>query len=216
MAEVYTAHATTVDEGFPVHTRIRWGPIFAGAAVAVAVGVFLTVLGGAIGLSAGQDKTLGAGFTIWTGIVCLISLFLGGWVMTQCAVGESKFESVIYGVILWSLTFVGIGWLAVSGVQTGLNTMIGFVNTPQGQEAMRQERIPAAQNPEQMQAQGQQMMEKARENPAPVSWGAFGFILLSMIASVLGALVGSGTHLLFRRHTERVVYPAPGAAPPPR
>src|SRR6059058_5635247 len=70
------------------YARISWGAIFAGAVVALAVQLVLTLIGGAIGLATlspatGQSPSgtaLGLGAAIWLVISSLISLFVAGYV----------------------------------------------------------------------------------------------------------------------------------------
>src|SRR5436190_14527572 len=68
--------------------RISWGAICAGAVVALATQLVLTLIGGAIGLATlspatGQSPSgtaLGLGAAIWLVISSLISLFVAGYV----------------------------------------------------------------------------------------------------------------------------------------
>ena len=43
------------------------------------------------------------------------------------AVGESKLEAVLYGVILWGLLFAGMFWLVASGVGAGFGGLVSGV-----------------------------------------------------------------------------------------
>ena len=38
-------------------------------------------------------------------------MFFGGWATSRLAVGESKLEAVLYGLILWGVLFLGLVWL---------------------------------------------------------------------------------------------------------
>src|SRR3954447_16227771 len=68
--------------------RISWGAIFAGAIIALATQLVLTLIGAAVGLATldpatGQNPsgtTLGIGAAVWLVISSLVSLFLGGYV----------------------------------------------------------------------------------------------------------------------------------------
>ncbi len=45
-------------------------------------------------------------------------MFFGGWATSRLAVGETKLEAVLYGVILWGVLFVGMLWLVSAGVRS--------------------------------------------------------------------------------------------------
>jgi hypothetical protein len=208
----------------PVRSRVSWGAIFAGAMVALAVYFLLSVLGAAVGLSVTghvNDQTLGTGAAVWAIVAMLVALFLGGWVTSQCAVGENKMEAGIYGVILWGLMFAMILWLAVSGVRMGFAAVIGAANTPIARDAMArisdQDLQAAGLTPEQIQtfrARSQDVageLRAAAQDPraTQAAWWTFGGILLSMIASVGGALAGAGPSVVlsgfsFRSTTTRI------------
>src|SRR5437588_647167 len=93
----------------PVRSRVSWGAILAGVMTAVAVYFLLAFLGVAIGATVIQRTgTTDIGLTgpaIWAIISLMLALFAGGCVTSQCTVGESKTESVIYGVVLWGTMF---------------------------------------------------------------------------------------------------------------
>src|SRR4030095_14055815 len=69
-------------------TRISWRALFAGAIIALAAQLVLTLIGTAVGLATlnpatGQNPsgtTLGIGAGIWLVISSLVSLFLGGYI----------------------------------------------------------------------------------------------------------------------------------------
>ena len=84
MAENATLRA---EDLVPVRSRVSWGAIFAGAVLALAVYLILTLLGGAIGLTVSDNvrtDTLKTGGAIWAILATAIALFVGGWVTTQC------------------------------------------------------------------------------------------------------------------------------------
>ncbi len=59
-------------------------------------------------------------------------MFLGGWATSRLAVGETKLEAVLYGVILWGVLFLGMFWLIGAGVRVGFGAMVSgavVVNT---------------------------------------------------------------------------------------
>ena len=94
-----------------VRSRVSWGAIAAGAMVSLAVFVLLTLLGVALGIEVavrGTDVNLGFGAAIYSILTLALAMFFGGWATSRLAVGESKLEAILYGVILWGLLFTGL------------------------------------------------------------------------------------------------------------
>ncbi|WP_435009296.1 hypothetical protein P12x_000548 [Tundrisphaera lichenicola] len=119
-----------------VKSRVSWGAIAAGAMIALAVYFFLTLLGLAIGLevaSRGEvGQKLGIGAAIYSIFTLLLAMFLGGWSTSRLAVGETKLEAILYGLILWGALFIGMIWLVGSGVRVGFGALVSgavIVNT---------------------------------------------------------------------------------------
>ena len=178
-----------------VRTRISWGAILAGAAVAMAIYVLLMSLGVAVGMSVSDDvnsRTLGTSAGVWGFISLLIALFAGGWVTTQVTVGESRTEAFLYGVVLWATTSVLLFWLTANGVRAGIDTAVTVQNMTRSNTAA----VDTPQTPEERQA----MLDRSRDAGKEGSWWAFAGILLSMVASIGGALVGP-VELTVRRDT---------------
>jgi hypothetical protein len=127
MAETTRLSATDV---MPVRSRVSWGAIAAGAMVALAIYFVLTLLGIAVGLEVAvrRDVSLGAVAALYSIFALLVSMFFGGWAVSRLAVGESKLEAVLYGIILWGVLFVGMFWLIGMGVRVGFGAMMGMAS----------------------------------------------------------------------------------------
>jgi hypothetical protein len=201
----------------PVRSRVSWGAIFAGAVVAMAAYLVLTLLGAAVGLSVSHNvrgETLGAGAAIWAIITTIASLFLGGWVTTQCAVGENKMEAVVHGVIMWGAFFAMILWMVAVGVRGGFNAMLGatYAGTVVGRAIPAEDWEAAARRAGVSQEQIDKWRENVRNAPArarealedpanrqaaadnamAAAWWTLLGTVLSLAAAIAGALVGSG------------------------
>jgi hypothetical protein len=111
-----------------VKSRVSWGAIGAGAMIALAIYFFLTLLGLAVGLELASrqpiNQGLGFGAAIYSIFTLLLAMFLGGWTTSRLAVGETKLEAVLYGVILWGVLFVGMFWLIGTGVRVGFGALV--------------------------------------------------------------------------------------------
>lgn len=94
------------------HSRMSWGAVLAGTAVAVAASLLLGLLGVAIGASAlpvtreaAEGATaVGVGTGIWMVINMLLSMGLGGYVAGRLAGTFSHLDSELHGLTVWALT----------------------------------------------------------------------------------------------------------------
>ncbi len=209
-----------------VRSRIHWSPLFAGAVVAVAVYLLLTLLGAAIGLSVGGDvrgNDLTTGAAIWAILSMMLSLFLGGWLTSQMMVGENRNEAVAYGVILWGLVFAMLLWMLGSGVSAGFNAMVGMANmsravedTPSKdwEDAARRAGVEQQQidnwkeGVKNAPAEARTAIEnpETRRQASSATWWTFLGTLLSMFSAIGGAVVGAGPTLrLFSKPRPQVV-----------
>jgi hypothetical protein len=193
----------------PVASRVSWGAIFAGGVMALATFLLLTLLGGSIGLSIRDEvnaDTFGTSASIWAIASTIIALFVGGYITSQCTVGENATESIVHGIIMWGVVFAFLVWMTVAGVRVGFSAMMGVASigtqaiqgvnqnwetlarqagvSPERIEQMRQEATATAQDP--------QTQEQAAEVAMQASWWTLFGVMLSMVAAALGAFLGSG------------------------
>jgi len=86
--------------------RVSWGSIFAGAVLALAIQLVLTLIGVSIGLATIDPMTsdnpsgagLGMGALVWWSITSLVSLFLGGYVAARLG---GTFNGWLHGLATW-------------------------------------------------------------------------------------------------------------------
>ncbi|MFB1483326.1 hypothetical protein [Corallococcus sp. RDP092CA] len=95
--------------------KLSWGAIFGGTFVALGVWILLYTLGLALGLSsvnpanAASAKSAGIFTGIWSVIVPLVALFVGGMVAARSAGIVDKGGGALHGAVLWGLTtLVGV------------------------------------------------------------------------------------------------------------
>lgn len=169
----------------PVYSRVSWGAILAGSAVTFALYVLLNLLGVAIGLTMDTDR-IGVGAAIYAIAAITLSLFVGGCVVSRCTAGESRSEAVMYGAILWGVTFFLLVWLVGVGFGMGFNAMVE-----------RSGSVPAVATAP---AGGAADVGVRRDDAAEAAWWAFGGTLLSMLAAVGGAVAGTYTGRTGARH----------------
>ena len=104
---------TILDRRQPV---IRWGAIFAGGAVAIAIWVLLQTLGMGICLATidvthnGWLRSVGIGTTVWSVISPIIAMFVGGLIAARFATTRVRRVGSMHGVVMWALaSVVGLG-----------------------------------------------------------------------------------------------------------
>jgi len=123
------ASSLSASDLLAVRSRVSWPAIAAGAMIATAIYFVLTLFGLALGIEVavrGTTTHLGAGAALYSILTLLLAMFFGGWATSRLAVGESKLEAVLYGVILWGTLFLGLVWLFSAGIRTGFGAMVGL------------------------------------------------------------------------------------------
>jgi hypothetical protein len=179
-----TTHEAYLGYGRPF-ARISWGAIFAGAVVALATQLVLTLIGGAIGLATlspatGQSPSgtaLGVSAAIWLVITSLISLFMAGYVAGRLG---GTFNGWLHGLATWAVvtTFTlvllataaggligaasGLGAFAVSNSDKMTRTQL----PPTVQQQIDQLTSQATQSADQAAAQAHQTTPELREAQA--------------------------------------------------
>jgi hypothetical protein len=177
------------------HDMVRWGPILAGLFVSLSSYLILTTLGAAIGLSglSGSDAPnteagdVGLGVGIWSIISLLISLFIGGWVMSRACGPMNRSTGLLNGAILWATMLAISSWLLASGVSGAFGILASnageIVN--QAQQTVNPQDVNPNVTPQQT--------RDIAGNAAKVSWSFVFGSLLGLVASLIGASAGTRT-----------------------
>lgn len=156
--------------------RVRWGPIWAGAIVAVPVFLVLQTFFFAVGaLEIGFN--VGVGSLIFSAILGLIAFFIGGMMAGASSIWPSIEDGVLHGVLVWALSVVG---LLILGLVGG-GALLGPLANLAGEAAILQQ-IAATDA-----AAGSQAAQQAR---VPAGWTALG-LGLTAAAAALGGVLGS-------------------------
>jgi hypothetical protein len=119
--------AVHLEDVVEVGSRISWGAILAGAVMALAVCFVLNLLGQAVGISLADRMSsdrLGTMAAIWAMVTSILGLFVGGWVTSQCVVGETKTESIVHGIIMWGVALAFMLWGTSSGINANFTGMM--------------------------------------------------------------------------------------------
>ncbi len=115
-------------------TRVSWGAILAGSAIALAVVFMLSLLAIGIGsavIDPAQDANPLGGVGVGSGIFLigaqLIALAIGGYVAAKLAGNPIGINSALHGAAVWALATFGMLFLATtafSGLMGGVSTLV--------------------------------------------------------------------------------------------
>ncbi len=120
-------------------TRVSWGGILAGIAVALITMITLNLLGLSIGANTVNPTTeinptegLGTGAVIWLAATTLLSLFLGGFIASRMSGTLNDLEGILHGLVTWAV--VGLVSLAMltSSVGSIINGLSNAITTGLG------------------------------------------------------------------------------------
>jgi len=113
-------------------SRISWGAVLAGAVVAVATTVLLSLLGAAMG--AGSIRPLdttstdlanfGIGAAIWEIINLALSMAFGGYVAARLSGTHSHLDAELHGVTVWGVAVL-LGSVLLAQAVSGLIGVVG-------------------------------------------------------------------------------------------
>lgn len=134
---------TKTAAGLAAFKRISWGAVFAGVVIALTVQLCLSLLGLGIGMGtinpteeSNPFSGLGTGSLIWWVVSMLIALFAGGWVAGRLAGIPRTFDSVLHGVLTWSVfTLLSFYLLTttIGRIVSGVGGVVGSTLSAAGQ-----------------------------------------------------------------------------------
>lgn len=171
-----------------VGSRVSWGAILAGVVVAFAIYFLLSLLGTAVGLSVydrAQPDTLRTGGAIWSIVVVIFALFVGGWVTSRFTVGEDRLEAVLNGAIVWGVSFLLLFWVVSIGMSMGYTSLVAASSIQAAPGAAERGVVLNA------------------DVAARTAWWTFVGTILSMAGAIGGAVVGTAAGADVRRFEGR-------------
>jgi hypothetical protein len=150
--------------GSPSPQRIRWGAVFGGAVLGIALLGLLTALWFALAYGSGVD-TIRANLSWYIGISAIVCLFiaglLAGWLSGVNGAGSGFFN----GVTIWALVLIATVTLGVPAILNVFNLgRIGTIDPTTGG-----------------------LLAQSSDN---VLWATFAAILGGLVASGLGGMIG--------------------------
>ena len=109
-------------EGQWFGTRVKWGAVFSGFVVGMAVQLVLALLGLAIGAwsidlrEAEPAQGIPIGTGIWAAISMLAAAFTGGYVTAYLAGSSLRADGLFHGAVVWGLTWLVSAWLTTTAM----------------------------------------------------------------------------------------------------
>jgi len=193
-----------------VGSRVSWGAVLAGAAIALALNAVLWLGGIALGitlLDQVNGRTLTTVGAIWMLASTLFSLFVGGFMVSRLTAGEDRQEAATYGVILWGVMFAASMLLANAGIVTG--TQIASVKPATSSDSwLNADFYDKSGFNQETKDKLEAAKRRANEasgslSPQAAAWWAFTSLILSMGAAVGGSWLGAGPEFVLVRFTRR-------------
>jgi hypothetical protein len=180
-------------------SKVSWRGVWAGLFMIAGVQIVMQLFGIAIGVSAlNPSQRALESVSLWQGIWSIVStlsaFFFGGWVAAAMTAPSRRSDGVLMGTVLWAFATT----LGIILVSSGLFGAIGI-----GRNLMAPPRA------------GQSgIAELHSAYTIGAAWATFATILLSLLCTILGGLIGCGAGPLERRLEPRVE-PPPIVPPEP-
>ena len=122
------------------HSRISWGSVLAGAVVAGASMILLSLLGVAIGAgglrftqtTAADVASYGLGAGIWTAVNLILSLAFGGYVAARLSGTHSHLDAELHGITVWAVALLFMTVLLTQAIGSILGTVASTASTAVG------------------------------------------------------------------------------------
>ena len=116
---------------------ISWGAIIAGAVIAVATMLLLSLLGAAIGLMSvqpdlGSLQATGISAAVWYVVSKLVALFVGGYAAARLSANLDGQRAMLHGATVWALAAIGSALLAASAVGNAFGALGSAVGSTAG------------------------------------------------------------------------------------
>jgi len=157
--------------------RVSWGGIWGGVLSAMGLMLLLGSLGAAVGITAANAQAadgalLGLAATAWVGVSLLLALFVGGLVATRIGATYDRATGFWEGALVWIVTLLLGGLLASTGMLTLVDGALGTMSA-----------MPDSGG-------GAPVSAQVHAIDARAAWFAFGGLVISLLASLVGALAG--------------------------
>ncbi len=193
--------------------RLSWGGIFIGMISTLALAALLLSLGAAIGLTT-LNPTGGGGWFpgsigsgIWAALSFIVATFLGAMIGSRASRLYYQSDAIAEGFVVWAFSMLvgvllalAIGTFAIQTTTMAATNALqaaaaaaaagGEVLPPEQLQALQQQAMQALPGAAQAQAAGQEAAQTATNISAAAAWWFFIASALSLVAGVLGGMMG--------------------------
>jgi len=159
---------------FNVAGLVEWAPTWGGVFVALGVFLLLSSLGVAIGVTSGAT-----GVVIWEAISVIIAFFLGGWFAGRTLNLIDPLVAGAHGLLVWAVSIVFTVVFIIAATLSGISSLANLARVPFVADLLR---FVGATPPPAGTAAGTAVTS---------AWVTFIILLLSVIAAIIGGLVGN-------------------------
>ncbi len=165
------------------HDGVRWGPVWAGLLTALTTFLLLELLFYAFGwltLDPGSNDS-GNSSALVTGILALVSFFLGGLIAGATALHKGLFSGLLHGFLVWALGVIAFIALTFFGA----SALLGSFGDLTSQLGVGPQEVQSASDVSATEADA--AAEETKDAAAPAFWGLF----LPLASAMIGGLIGS-------------------------
>jgi hypothetical protein len=192
------------------HSLISWGAVFAGVAVAIALGALLNLLGLAIGATAanpwtmdsGDAKALTIGGGLWVAFSNAVALQVGAFIAARAAKYPDHHRGLFQGLAVWGVAFV----LAFAGLGTSVGGLLQGGDTAATAYATAADEVSGPDD-RVSEADAKAAAEQAGDVTASLAWWGVATMVLGAIGAVAGGRLGA-RHPVWHRRARVVITPS--------
>lgn len=193
---------------------ISWSSVIAGAAIAVAIGAMLALLGVAAGATAfnpfargdDQGELISITGAIWITFSQLVAVQCGAYVAARAASYSDHHDGVLNGVIVWAIAFVFAVVAAAMGLSMGALSLFQGGGAQAATDLVNAARDTAAGLDTAAQAA---RADDIADATASIAWLAFATMAMGLVGGIAGGKLGGEHPKWSNRQRVLVVLPSP-------
>ena len=174
------ASQEAVDAGLvPFRHRLSWSAVLGGVVLVVAMQILFAILGAGVGASVIDSGPSAGGFglgaALWWLASTVAALFVGSYVAARLGGVADRFDGVLHGLVIWSVTLIATLYLltsTVGGLVGGAFRTLGGVASAAGSSLSASAPTLASAagvTPETLESRAQAYLQPAPADPAAMT-----------------------------------------------
>lgn len=197
---VETRETRVIHRPVYAYPLISWGGVLAGAAVALALGALLAVLGVAIGATTFNPydlqrdaKVITIGGGLWVLFANLVAMQVGGFVAARTSRFSDHTNGLLQGLAVWAVALIAAMVLAGASLSAGMDgAASAALDQASAPPAADVASPPSARGYDQpTDAQITEMARAAKVATETLAWWAFAAMALGAVGAMAGGRIGS-------------------------